>query len=122
MIERGLVGTHMLLGFGLVALVAVVLAMAGYAAFRQVRPPPLYIQLHRVAAGLVLVEVLVGTLLLISGRRPHVNLHLLYALAAVLVMPVARSLARRDPPKAPLYHVGGTLLLLGVLFRLLTTG
>jgi CheY-like chemotaxis protein len=110
------------LGFGLLGLVAVILVIGGYAAVRNDPPPALYLGLHRVAAALVLAEAFFGALLYMSGRRPHVNLHLVYALAAVLVIPVARSMARRDPSKARFYHVGGTLLLLGVLFRLVSTG
>jgi hypothetical protein len=45
-----------------------------------------------------------------------------YAAAAVLVVPAARAMGRRDPSRARFYHVGGTLLLVGVLFRLVTTG
>lgn len=122
MIESGLVNVHLALGFGLLALVALVLVIGGYAALRHAPPPALYRQLHRVAAGLVLAEAFLGAVLFIGGRRPHVTLHLVYALAAVLVMPVARSMARRDPSKARFYHVGGTVLLLGVLLRLVTTG
>lgn len=122
MIENGLVQVHLALGFGLLALVVVTLVIGGYAALRHAPPPTVYLQLQRFVAGLVLAEVSFGALLYIGGKRPHVSLHLVYALAALLVMPVARSMARRNPSTARFYHVGGTLLLLGVLFRLVTTG
>jgi Na+-transporting NADH:ubiquinone oxidoreductase subunit NqrE len=113
---------HLLLGFCLLALVAVALVIGVPAALRRKPPPPLYLRLHRLVALLVLIEAVIGGLLFVSGRRPHFNLHVVYALAAILVMPVAMSVASRDPSKARLYHVGGTLLLLGVVFRLVTTG
>jgi hypothetical protein len=110
------------LGFGLLALAATLVVIGGNAAVRRARPPARYLQLHRVAVGLVLAEAFLGALLFIGGRRPHVELHLVYAAAAVLVMPAARAMGRRDPSRARFYHVGGTLLLLGVLLRLVTTG
>jgi hypothetical protein len=122
MIEHGLIAGHLLLGFGLLALVAAVLVIGLRAALRRHPPPRLYLRLHRVVAVLVLAEAAVGGLLFAAGKRPNQNLHLVYALAAILVMPVAISLASRDKSKARLYHVGGTVLLLGVLFRLVTTG
>jgi hypothetical protein len=49
-------------------------------------------------------------------------LHLVYALAALMVMPAARLMIRRDPGHGRVYQIGATTLLLGVLFRLVTTG
>jgi hypothetical protein len=122
MIERGLIEGHLVLGFCLLALVAAILVIGVPAALRHSPPPPLYLLLHRVVAVLVLAEVGIGGLLFIAGKRPNVNLHLVYALVAIMVMPVALSMASRNPSQARLYHIGGTLLLLGVLFRLVTTG
>jgi hypothetical protein len=117
-----LVAVHLVAAVVLLALVAVILAIALPAAFRGQPPPGLYHPLQRVVAALILAQVAVGGVLLLAGRRPLTNLHLVYALAAMLVMPVARLLVRRDPRRARLFQVGGTLLLLGVVFRLLTTG
>jgi hypothetical protein len=121
-IQRALIEAHLVLGFGLLALAAALALIGGYAAVRRGRPPARYLQLHRVAAGLVLAEAFLGAVLFIGGRRPHVELHLVYAVAALLAMPAARAMGRRNPSRARFYHVGGTLLLLGVLFRLVTTG
>jgi hypothetical protein len=117
-----LVALHLVAAVVLLALVAVILAMALPAALRGKPPPGLYHPLHRVAAALVVAQVGVGGILLLAGRRPLSNLHLVYALAAILVMPAARVLVGRDPRRARLFQLGGTLLLLGVIFRLLTTG
>ncbi len=118
----GVAAIHLAMGLGLLALVVVILALALPAALRGQAPPALYRPLHRAVAGLVLAQVVVGVLLLLVGRRPHTNLHLIYAVAAILVMPVARSIVRHDRGRARLIQLGGTLLLLGVLFRLATTG
>ncbi|MDP9325169.1 MAG: hypothetical protein M3O87_01355 [Candidatus Dormibacteraeota bacterium] len=118
----GLVALHLGAAVVLLALVALILAMALPAALRGNPPPGLYHPLRRVAAALLLAQVSVGGILLLAGRRPLTNLHLIYALAAILVMPAVRLLVRRDPRRARFFQLGGTLLLLGVLFRLLTTG
>lgn len=122
MIDRALVAAHLVLGFGVLALVVGLLVIAGYAVLRHAPPAVPYLQLQRVVAGLVLAEAAVGGLLFINGKRPHVSLHLVYALVAILVMPLARTMARSRPSNARFYDLGGTLLLLGVLLRLVTTG
>ena len=122
MVVKTLVALHLALGFGLLALLAVVVAMAVPAAVRGKPPPARYRTLQRVAAAGILSELVIGLALLAVQLRPRDNLHVVYAAAAVLVMPVARLLVRTDRGKARLYQVGGSILLLGVLFRLVTTG
>jgi hypothetical protein len=117
-----LVEVHHVLGLGLLALVAAVVVIGAPAALRGKAPPSLYLPMQRAAAALIFVEVVLGAALIALGRRPHASLHLVYALAAVLVMPVARSLAGRGRSRAAMYQVGGSVLLLGVIFRLATTG
>ena len=117
-----LIEVHLVLGLGLLALVAAVVVISAPAALRGHPPPAIYLRLHRVATVLILAEVFLGALLFALGRRPQTNLHVVYALAAVLVMPVARSLAGRGRSRAGIYQLGGTILLLGVIFRLTTTG
>ena len=122
MIERALVQTHLVFGFGLLVMVAAALVIAAPAVLRGRTPAPLYAALQRAVTVFILAQVALGVVLFISGKRPQTNLHLVYALAAILVLPVARSLAHRRQATAPLYQLGGTVLLLGVIFRLATTG
>jgi hypothetical protein len=117
-----LVDLHLILGLALVALVAAILVLALPAAVAGRPPPRLYIPIHRLAAVAIGLQVGLGALLLGAGKRPGAVLHLVYALAALLVMPTARLMIRGDPGHGRLYQIGGTALLLGVLFRLLTTG
>lgn len=117
-----LVEVHLVLGLGLLALVATIVVVGAPAALRPQAPPDLYLRLHRAAAVLILAEAFLGVVLLAVGKRPHANLHVVYALAAVLVMPAARLLAGRGRSRASIYQLGGTVLLLGVIFRLTTTG
>jgi hypothetical protein len=117
-----LVAAHLATGLGALAVAAVTLAIAVPPAVRGGPPPRVYRPLHRAVAAMVGATVLVGGLLYVTQHRPQTGLHLVYAVAALLVMPVARALVRRDPARARAYQLGGTLLLLGVIFRLVTTG
>lgn len=117
-----LVEVHLVVGLGLLALVAAAAVIGAPAALRGQAPPAIYSWIHRAAAAVIFAQVLVGAVLFAIGRRPQSNLHVVYALAAVLVMPVARSLAGRAHSRAHIYQLGGTVLLLGVIFRLSTTG
>ena len=122
MTQRVLAEVHLALGLGLLGLIAAILVVAAPAALRGQPPAPLYPVLHRAVAWLIVAQVLLGALLFAIGRRPQDNLHLVYAFAAIPIMPLARAMARRDRSKARAYQLGGTVLLLGVVFRLATTG
>ena|SRR5438552_105706 len=117
-----LVDLHLILGLALLALLATILVLALPAALAGRRPPKLYIPLHRLAAAAVGLQVVLGALLLATGKRPGTMLHLVYALAALSVMPAVRLMIRHDRGHGRVYQIGGTALLLGVLFRLVTTG
>ena len=116
------VAAHLVLGVAALAVVAVNLVMAAIPALRGGQPPRLYRPLHRAAAALVGVAVVLGLVLYATQHRPKAELHLVYAAAALAAMPVARALVRRDPARARWYQVGGTALLLGIVFRLVATG
>jgi hypothetical protein len=117
-----LVEVHLVLGFGLLALVAAVVLIGAPAALQRQAPLALYRRLHSAVTALIIAEVLLGAVLIATGKRPHSNLHMVYAPAALLVMPAARSLAARAPSRGAIYQLGGTVLLLGVIFRLTATG
>jgi drug/metabolite transporter (DMT)-like permease len=117
-----LVDLHLILGLALVALVAAIVVLALPAALAGRPPPKVYIPLHRLAAAAIGLQIVLGALLLGTGKRPGTVLHLVYALAALLVMPAARLMIRRDPGHGRVYQIAGSALLLGVLFRLATTG
>jgi hypothetical protein len=115
-----LVTAHLVLGVAALALVAGMVVVAGPPALRGLDPPAFYLPARRLVTLIVGVEVGLGLLLLLTHHGLRDRLHLLYAAVALLVMPVAGVLAR--PGRAALYQVGGAVVLLGVLFRLLGTG
>ena len=117
-----LIDLHLILGLALLVLVASILVLALPAALSGRPPPKPYVPLHRLAAVAMGLQVALGAVLLGAGKRPGTGLHLVYALAALVTMPYARLMIRRDPGHGRIYQVGGTALLLAVLFRLVTTG
>lgn len=117
-----LVDLHLILGLALLALVASILGLALVAVLAGRQPPKVYVPLHRLAAVMVGLQVALGAVLLGAGKRPGTVLHLVYALAALAAMPVVRLMIRGNPGHGRTYQVAGTALLLGVLFRLVTTG
>ena len=80
-------------------------------------------------ATLVLTEVLfilqgvVGVLMFASGRRPHDNLHWLYGVLLVIILPIAASYTSgRDSRREPLVYGIAGLFMAGLAIRALTTG
>jgi heme A synthase len=80
-------------------------------------------------ATLVLTEVLfivqgvVGVLTFANGRRPHDNLHWLYGVLLVIVLPIAMSyVSGRDPRREPLVYGIAGLFMFGLALRASMTG
>ncbi len=79
-------------------------------------------------ATLVLTEVLfilqglVGVLMFASGRHPHDNLHWLYGVLLVIVLPIAATYTSgREPRREPLVYGIAGLFMAGLTIRALTT-
>jgi hypothetical protein len=100
--------------------------VAGEGAVRLVsaRPPG-----RLAAAGSGAVAILVGMAaagglaLLLGGHRPTERLHLVYALLALGLVPLADSLtAQASPRRRALARLLGALVAVGVIMRLFATG
>ena len=73
--------------------------------------------------ALFVMQGLVGVLMFASGRRPHDNLHWLYGVLLVIVLPIAMSyVSGRDPRREPLVYGIACLFMAGLAVRALTTG
>jgi hypothetical protein len=73
------------------------------------------------ALALVMIGIVLGLVILVTGGRPADPLHLLYAAVSLVVLPIARfwdRLARRRPLAI---GIGG-LIVVGLVFRLFQTG
>ena len=73
--------------------------------------------------ALFIVQGLVGVLTFANGRRPHDNLHWLYGVLLVIVLPIAMSyVSGRDPRREPLVYGIAALFMAGLTIRAFTTG
>ncbi len=105
----------------------VVLAAAVEAAVRAVRGRPAGRTANRIGAAVLLMVAMTaagGLALLAGGHRPGEWLHLVYAVLAFGLVPIADNAAtalRSDRGKA-LARLGGGLVALVVIARLLVTG
>ncbi len=79
--------------------------------------------------AVILANVLAGALLAAGGARPADPLHLLYGVAAVVVLPLGRTLGGRPGPigrpsrvRRDAWVLAAALVLLGIEVRLVTTG
>jgi heme A synthase len=73
--------------------------------------------------ALFIVQGLVGVLMFANGRRPHDNLHWLYGVLLVIVLPLAMTyVSGREPRREPLVYGIAGLFMAGLSIRALTTG
>ena len=73
--------------------------------------------------ALFIVQGVVGVLMFANGRRPHDNLHWLYGILLVIVLPIAMSyVSGRDPRREPLVYGIAALFMAGLTIRAFTTG
>ncbi|HXN02250.1 MAG TPA: hypothetical protein VN973_10230 [Candidatus Dormibacteraeota bacterium] len=73
--------------------------------------------------ALFIIQGLVGVLMFANGRRPHDNLHWLYGVLLVIVLPIAMSyVSGREPRREPLVYGIAGLFMAGLSIRAFTTG
>lgn len=114
---------HLALAYAAVAAVFVGVA---WSLIRVVRPAMDRRLLDRFGIGVValfLVTAVVGVTQLASGAQPKEDLHLVYAVIAVGLIPLARSFGGLGNGRRDAWLTAAAYLVLaGVLFRLFTTG
>ncbi len=95
----------------------VVLAVSGR------RGGPLFERFQAAVVSAIIVGAASGLLMLLSGARPADGLHLLYAVIAIALIPLARSfLGRASGRGAAALLLIAFVVLGGVLYRLFATG
>gem|GEM_PF-2229835 len=106
------------------AAAAIALVASGaWAAYRRTSYSiHLVLVIRRVTIIAVVLAAAVGALLFVTGHRPQAGLHLMYGVLALVTVPVAASMAARNPRRGGIYHLFAGVLLLGFWFRLSTTG
>lgn len=113
---------HAAVGAVLVGLTVLYMALTA-ARFVTHRSRRMSERTHRVLIVLILLQVLLGLILFVTGARPSEWLHLIYAPAALITALVAASFVNEAPMawRAPLQLVAGAAILL-LMWRLLATG
>lgn len=76
---------HLVVGVAAMALNLAAAAVGGAAWYRD-RQSPFFWRLVRVAQGAVVLAVVLGSILLISGREPDRGVHLMYGVLCLVVM------------------------------------
>ena len=116
-------GIHGLLAYAIVAVTvagigwSVLLVVAGRAG------GPAFERFQAAVVSLLVVGAASGLVLLATGARPADGLHLLYAIVAIALIPLARSfLGRANGRAAAALLLAAFVVLGGVVYRLFTTG
>jgi hypothetical protein len=79
--------------------------------------------LRKGVTAVVVVEAAIGAVAYLSGARPGEPLHLVYAVAAIGLLPLAAIFASEAPARPRSWVLAGALgILLLVLWRLSSTG
>lgn len=113
---------HRLLAYGVVALTAIGLGWAGWAFISRRPAGPAFERLQAGVVALIVVAAASGLTTLVTGSRPSDGLHLLYAVVAVLLIPLARSFAGPAGTRIPALLFTAFVVLGAVMFRLFATG
>lgn len=90
--------------------------------FRRSGPTPSYRSTLILTEALFIVQGLLGATLFLGGRRPHDELHWLYGVLLVLILPIATTYTsgREDRRQSLVYGIAG-LFMVGLAIRALTT-
>jgi heme A synthase len=91
-----------------------------FMALRRIPVGPAYRGALVICAGLGVVQILVGLVLVAMGRSPATPLHYLYGVSILATLPLVRQyLAGRIAP--PLAYGLGSLFMMGLAIRAITT-
>ena len=84
---------------------------------------PTFDRFQAAVVSVLIVGGVSGLVMLSAGSRPSEGLHLLYAIVAITLIPLARSfVGRAQGRRASLLLLAGFVVLGAVMYRLYTTG
>lgn len=114
---------HRLLAYVAAAATAVGVAWSLVLAFRRQSVASSFERFQAAVVSLYVVGAASGLLVLLSGARPADGLHVLYAVIALAIIPLARSFFGRASSRgAALLLLVAFVVLGAVTYRLFTTG
>lgn len=125
LIERGdaIDVIHRVIGFATIAVVALGIGWSALLIASRRAGGPGFERFQAAVVSLIIVGAASGLLLFASGARPTETIHLLYAVIAIGLIPLARSFLGRPSGRASAALLLVALVALGgILYRLFTTG
>ena len=116
-------GIHQSLAYAIVAFTAVGIGWSVFLALTRRPGGPAFERFQAAVVSLLVVGGVSGLVLLATGARPTEGLHLLYAVVAIALIPLARSFLGRANARAAAGLLLVAFVVLGaVVYRLFTTG
>lgn len=114
---------HLTLAYAAVAFVIAGVGWSVVLTLRRETGGPGFEQFQAAVVALVVIGAVSGLVMLPAGQRPADGLHLVYAVIAIGLIPLARSfLGRASGRRAALLLVAAFVVLGVVAYRLFTTG
>jgi hypothetical protein len=114
---------HRLLAYAAVAGVVIGIGWSTTLVITRRAGGPAFERLQAAVVAALIVGVASGLIMIAAGARPAEGLHLLYAVIALALIPLARSFLGRAGGRAPAALLLVAFVVLGaVLYRLFTTG
>jgi hypothetical protein len=114
---------HRVIAFATVAAVTLGIGWSALLIASRRAGGPGFERFQAAVVSLIVVGAASGLLLLASGTRPAETIHLLYAVVAIGLIPLARSFLGRASGRASAALLLVALVALGgILYRLFTTG
>ena len=116
-------GIHRLLAYAIVALTVAGIGWSVFLVVARRAGGPDFERFQAAVVSVIVVSAASGLVLLATGARPVDELHLLYTIVAIALIPLARSFLGRARSRgaAPML-LAAFVVLGGVMYRLFTTG
>lgn len=116
-------GIHQILAYAIVASTVAGIGWSVFLALTRRAEGPAFERFQAAVVSLLVVGGVSGLVLLATGARPSEGLHLLYAIVAIALIPLARSFLGRANDRAAAGLLFVAFVVLGaVVYRLFATG
>jgi hypothetical protein len=113
---------HMLIARAMVLYYLLVGLWGVFLAVRRAPSDAAYRGALIIGAGLGVVQLLIGGLLFLLGKRPRDDLHYLYGLSVIVTLPLVHQYLAGRRVAATLAYGLGSLFMMGLALRAITTG
>lgn len=113
---------HILLAYAAVAGAAIGIGWSVILLVTRRAGGPAFERLQASVVAVFIVGAVSGLAMLAAGERPAAGQHLLYAVVAIALIPLARSFSGRVGRGPAAFMLVAFVVLVGVLYRLFTTG